>query len=101
MMYFEKPLWTLRALLPAFVAATMLFASPAAAACLDEAAARVLVNSGQVLSLGAIAARQNIQIYSAELCESGSGYVYRLMVRGDGGNVVRMTINARSGARVS
>jgi len=101
MMYFSKPSWTKRAVLPALVAAIMLFASPAAAACLSESSARDLVNSRQVLSLGTIASQHNIQIYSAQLCERGGGYVYQLMVRGNDGNVMRMVINAQSGARVS
>lgn len=101
MMYFGRSICTKRALLPVLTAALLVFASPAAAACLSETSARNLVNSGQVLSLGAIASQHNIQIYSAQLCESGGGYVYRLMIRGNDGNVMRMVINARSGARIS
>jgi hypothetical protein len=100
MTYFGKRNWTRRAVIPVLAAAMISIASPAAAACLSEASARSLVNSGQVLSLGTIASRNNIQIYSAQLCERGGGYVYQLMVRGNGGNVVRMTIDARTGARI-
>ncbi len=90
----------MRAVVPVLAALMILVASPAMAACLSEASARSLVNSGQVLSLGTIAARNNIQIYSAQLCERGRGFVYQLMVRGNGGNVIRVTIDARTGARM-
>ena len=98
MMYFGKINFIRRALIPVLATVLMLFATPAAAACLGETAARNLVNSGQVLSLGTIASRHDIQIYSAQLCERDNGYVYRLMVRGNDGNVMRMNINAQSGA---
>lgn len=100
-MYMKKVGRTLAAFIIAVAIAVTTFGSAASAACLGSAAARNLVNAGSVLSLGSIAARHNIQIYSAELCSRGNGYVYELMVRGNGGNVRKIIINAQSGQRVS
>jgi hypothetical protein len=101
MMYMRNSSRTLAAFIIALAIALTTFGSTASAACLGSAAARNLVNAGSVLSLGSIAARHNIQIYSAQLCSRGNGYVYELMVRGNGGNVRKVIINAQTGQRLS
>lgn len=80
--------------------ASTVFASNAAAQCLDLNTARNLVATGVVLPLGTIASMHNVQVYSAELCRRPNFYVYRLMVRGRGGRVMRVRINAQTGARM-
>lgn len=101
MMYLKNLGRTLAAFVIALTITVSAFGSTASAACLGSAAARNLVSAGSVLSLGSIAARHNIQIYSAALCSRGNGYVYELMVRGNGGDVRKIIINAQTGQRLS
>ena len=72
-------------------------ASPAAAACLSPDEARQAVAAGEAMRLGSIARIVGGDILNAELCEGGGGLVYRLAVMRDGGQVVTVVVDARSG----
>lgn len=75
-------------------------ATPSAAACLSGQEARQAVASGQAQRLGAIARKVGGDIVDAQLCEQGGRLVYRLAVMVDGGAVVNVVVDARSGQRL-
>ncbi|MBH0237597.1 PepSY domain-containing protein [Methylobrevis albus] len=70
---------------------------PAEAACLSSGEARDAVASGQAARLSAVTRGIDGDVVNAQLCESGGRLVYRLAVM-QGGRVVTIVIDARSGA---
>jgi uncharacterized membrane protein YkoI len=69
----------------------------AAAACLTPAETRRAVASGEALRLSEAAASVGGDIVGAELCERGSRLVYRISVIRNGGKVVTVVVDARTG----
>lgn len=82
-------------------AAIGLAAVPAQADCLSPQQARSAVAAGEALRLGAIARRVPGDILDAQLCESGGRLVYQLAVMVDGGNVVTIVVDARTGQQLN
>ncbi|HXK54880.1 MAG TPA: hypothetical protein PK405_09360 [Hyphomicrobiales bacterium] len=90
------------ALATAFLlAAFILPAGAARAACLSPDEARAVVASGQAAALGPIVAslrrQAGVDVINGQLCTAGSGFVYQLTVLGPGGRVRRLVVDARSG----
>lgn len=75
--------------------------SAEAQTCLSPADARNAVQNGQVISLsqirGKIAQEAGGQVVSAQLCTTGSEYIYLVNVLSAAGEVKRLTVNAGNG----
>jgi hypothetical protein len=66
--------------------------------CLSQGEARQAVQSGQALSLSQLRGGISGEVLSAQLCRVGGALVYVVSVLGDGGQVKRLQVDARSGA---
>jgi hypothetical protein len=66
--------------------------------CLSQGDARQAVASGEAVSLSQIRGGIPGEVVSAQLCRSGGGLVYIVSVLGNGGEVKRLKVDARSGA---
>jgi hypothetical protein len=78
-------------------AAFLLAATPALADCLSSAEARAAVDGGQAVPLHVIASGLGGEVVKAQLCRSGGRLVYVVGVLQQNGQVVRRTIDARTG----
>jgi len=82
-----------------FVLCLAASAAPAwAEGCLSQGEARQAVQSGEAVSLSQLRAGIPGEVLSAQLCRSGGGLVYVVSVLGEGGEVKRLQVDARSGA---
>lgn len=79
------------------VLAVLAIPADAAAACLSPSEARQAIAAGEAVRLGDVARRVGGEILDARLCEAGGRLVYQLAVMTSGGNVERITVDARSG----
>jgi uncharacterized membrane protein YkoI len=69
--------------------------------CLSQGEARQAVQRGDAISLSAIrGSLAEGEVVSAQLCKAGNRLVYVVNVLGDGGEVKRVRVDARSGAVV-
>jgi uncharacterized membrane protein YkoI len=66
--------------------------------CLSQGEARQAVASGEAVSLSQIRAGIPGEVLAAQLCRGGGGLVYVVNVLGEGGQVKRLQVDARSGA---
>ncbi|MDQ0315127.1 PepSY domain-containing protein [Amorphus orientalis] len=78
----------------------VVLAAPAAqAACLSPDQQRQAVQSGQVVRPGAVQGQVNGELLRLDLCDEGGRLVYVATVL-QGGQVTRVTFDARSGSRM-
>ncbi|GAB4516553.1 MAG: hypothetical protein Tsb0019_16030 [Roseibium sp.] len=73
--------------------ASLAAVAPAQAACLSDAQARQIVDSGRAVPLGSLRSQVKGDILKAQLCEQGGGYVYVLSVK-NGSKVTTVTVRA-------
>ncbi len=93
-----------KALASFVLAAALLSGSEVQAACIKWSNARNVIASNNLLAPGEIrkgAIRRGGEVVSINLCRQGGRYVYRLTVIGRKKRVRDITIDARSGKRVS
>ena len=81
----------------AIVAAAMVFSTAATAECLSGAEARQAVQNGQARSLASVTGGLGGEVVKAQLCRQGGRLVYVIGVLQSNGQVVRRTVDARSG----
>lgn len=84
------------------MAVTLFFCAmlPAAAQCLGPGQARQVVQSGQAMTPGQVAAivsSRGAKLVDLQLCNDGGGYVYVLRVVTKRGRVRQVAVDARSG----
>lgn len=76
-------------------------AMPAHAECLPWIAAHLLVKQNGLLPAGSIIRmvkeRNPGQVIQANLCREGAKFLYRIIVLGPKGNLVNLTVDARTG----
>lgn len=71
----------------------------ASAACLSPAEQRDAVQSGAAVRPASVQGQVQGELLRLDLCDQGGGLVYVATVLMPGGQVERMTFDARSGAR--
>ena len=77
--------------------AAVLWSTPSMAECLSGAQARQAVQSGEAQPLGSVAGGLGGEVVKAQLCRQGGRLVYVIGVLQKNGQVVRRTVDARSG----
>ena len=93
----------LRRIAIAALAAVMLIAAipSARAACVPWKSAGALIAQNSLIPGNVIykrvQSRTGGKVISANLCQNGSNFVYKIVVLGKQGNVMNLTVNARTG----